>query len=259
MKKSGFFRTIKDTLFSKTSKELLLFAFFIVLSGVFWLMLTLNNTYEHEIAIPVRIVNIPKEVVLTSDETDTLKLMVRDKGLIIFSYLYGDAMSPLRVNFKMGDRGNGTGLVSSAELQHLLDKKLRSSTHVNSISPNHLVFYYNTGAHKRVPVRWRGRVIPEQLYFISHVSYSPDSITIFAPEEKLDSISVVYTEPLNSVGFRDSLQLHCKLRKVEGVKMVPDNVHVTFATDLLTEESLDGIPVEGPIAARYIQIYSDLK
>jgi YbbR domain-containing protein len=154
-------------------------------------------------------------------------------------------MTPIKVNFKMGDRGNGTGLISASDLQHLIDRKLRSSTRINSVSPNHLVFYYNTGAHKKVPVRWRGRVIPEQLYFISHVSYSPDSVTVFAPEDKLDSIRVVYTETLNSVGFRDSLQLHCKLHKMEGVKTVPDNVHVTFTTDLLTEESIDDIPVEG--------------
>ena len=245
MKKSNFFKAIKNALFSKTSREVLLFVFFLVLSGIFWLMLTLNDTYEHEIAIPVRITNIPKDVVLTSEEIDTLKLTVRDKGLVIFSYLYGDATPSLKINFKLGDRGNGTGLISGAELQYLIDKRLRSSTRVSSIKPNHLLYYYNTGAHKRVPVRWRGRVIPEQLYFISHVDYSPDSVTIFAPEEKLDSIKVIYTETLNSVGFRDSLQLHCKLRRVEGVKIVPDNVHITFTTDLLTEESIDGIPVEG--------------
>ena len=99
------------------------------------------------------------------------------------------------------------------------------------------------GACKRVPVRWKGRVIPEQLYFLSHVSYNPDSITIYAAEEQLDSIHIVYTEQLNHVGFRDTLAVDCQLRKMKGVKMVPDHVKVTFYTDVLTEESMDGIPV----------------
>ena len=33
------------------------------------------------------------------------------------------------------------------------------------------------------------------------------------------------------------------LRKMEGVKMMPDHVKTVFYTDVLTEESMDGIPV----------------
>jgi hypothetical protein len=47
------------------------------------------------------------------------------------------------------------------------------------------------------------------------------------------------------VGFRDTLVVDCRLRKMEGVKMVPDRVKTTFYTDVLTEESMDGIPVRG--------------
>lgn len=34
-----------------------------------------------------------------------------------------------------------------------------------------LEFAYNYGECKKVPVRWNGRVIPEQMYFISHVAF----------------------------------------------------------------------------------------
>ena len=96
-----------------------------------------------------------------------------------------------------------------------------------------------------MPVRWRGRVIPEHLYFLSHVTYDPDSVTVYASEERLDSIRIVYTETLNNVGFRDTLVIDCRLRKMEGVKIVPDHVKTTFYTDVLTEEKIEGIPVEG--------------
>ena len=56
---------------------------------------------------------------------------------------------------------------------------------------------YSIGHLKqKVPIRWKGRVIPEHLYFLSDVSYSPDSVTVYASEERLDSIHMVYTEPL---------------------------------------------------------------
>jgi hypothetical protein len=56
---------------------------------------------------------------------------------------------------------------------------------------------------------------------------------------------MVYTEPLNYVGFHDTLVVDTRLRKMEGVKMVPDRVRVNFYTDVLTEEQMDGIPVQG--------------
>jgi YbbR domain-containing protein len=95
-----------------------------------------------------------------------------------------------------------------------------------------------------VPVRWSGRVIPEELFFISRVAYSPDSVTIYASPEKLDSINVVYTEQLNYANFRDTLRANCELAKIKGVKMIPDHVRVTFCTDVLTEESIEGVPIK---------------
>lgn len=95
-----------------------------------------------------------------------------------------------------------------------------------------------------MPIRWKGRVIPEHLYFLSSVSYSPDSVTVYASEERLDSIHMVYTEALNYVDFRDTLSVDCRLRRMEGVKIVPNQVHVTFFTDVLTEERIDGIPIK---------------
>ena len=96
-----------------------------------------------------------------------------------------------------------------------------------------------------MPVKWTGRVIPEHLYFISHVEYFPDSVSIYASQEKLDSIKVIYTEQLNYANFRDTLSVTCKLQKIRGVKAVPDRVKVAFHTDVLTEESISDIPVKG--------------
>ncbi|MCH5301288.1 MAG: YbbR-like domain-containing protein [Prevotella sp.] len=238
-------RAIRNFLFSKANREFLIFLFFLTLSGVFWLLMTLNETYEKELAIPLRIVNVPKDIVLTSNETDTLKVTVRDRGIVLFAYLYGDAAPAISVNFKTYDRGNGTGTMQVSELTRLLNSRLNSSTKIMAIKPDRYTYYYNTGASKRIPVRWSGRVIPEHLYFLSEVIYSPDSVTVYASEEKLDSIHIAYTEQLNYVGFRDTLNVDCRLRRSEGVKLVPDRVKIAFVTDVLTEESIDNVPIEG--------------
>ncbi|MCR5469956.1 MAG: YbbR-like domain-containing protein [Prevotella sp.] len=236
---------VRNFLFSKANKELLIFLFFLGLSGIFWLNMALNETYEKEFAIPVSVVGIPKNAVLTSDEVDTVRMTIRDRGFTLLTYMYGDVLKKISISFKTYSKNNGTGSVSAQDLQKMVYQQLASGSRITSVKPEKLEFYYNYGAKKMVPVRWSGRVIPEELYFISSVHYSPDSVTIYASEEKLDSINMVYTEQLNYANFRDTLIANCELSKIKGVKMVPDHVKVAFFTDVLTEERIEGIPVEG--------------
>ena len=238
-------QTAKDFMFSRANREFLVFLFFLALSGIFWLLLTLNETYEKEYAVPVSITNIPKNAVLTSEETDTVKVTIRDKGYTLMTYLYGDIINKLNMNFHNYSHNNGTGIVTSQDIQKQLYLQLASGSKITSVKPEKLEFFYNYGAKKKVPVRWSGRVIPEELYFISRVAYSPDSVLIYASDQKLDSINMVYTEQLNYANFRDTLSVTCELSKIKGVKMVPDKVNVSFFTDVLTEEYIEGVPVKG--------------
>ena len=226
------------------NKQFLTFLFFLMLSAIFWFTITLNETYERELKIPVQIVGIPKNVVLTSPTNDTIRATIRDKGWMLVAYLYGKRMPNLQLNYKNYDRGNGAGIISASELKRLVDQQLESSTTVTSVKPDRLEFFYNNGECKRVPVRLTGRVIPEQLYYISQVYYIPDSVDVYASPDKLDSIRTIYTEPLNYVGFRDTLTIGCKLSHPNDVKVVPERIQIEINTDVLTEETIEGIPVQ---------------
>ena len=240
-----WWQIVSDFVFSNTNKDFLVFLFFLGLSGIFWLSLTLNETYEREFSIPVSVVDIPKNAVLTSDEVDTIKMTIRDKGIVLVAYQYGDYLNRLRIPFKNYTRNNGSGSVPASELQKLVYQNLVSSSKITACKPDKLEFFYNYGTHKKVPVRWSGRVIPEELYFISRVDYSPDSVTVYASDEKLDSINIIYTETLNYANFRDTLTITCQLAKLKGVKVVPDKVKINFYTDVLTEENIEGVPIQG--------------
>ena len=222
-----------------------MFLFFLVLSGIFWLSLTLNETYEHEFSVPFSVIGVPKNAVLTSDEVDTIRVTIRDKGIVLVAYQYGDALRRIEMPFRNYTHNNGTGLISASEIQKRIYQRLVNSSRITAIKPEKMEFYYNYGTKKQVPIRWSGRVIPEELYFISRVSYEPDSVTIYASQEKLDSINMVYTEQLNYANFRDTLTVDCNLAKLKGVKTVPDRVRVSFFTDVLTEERISNIPIVG--------------
>lgn len=242
---SNIIKTIGNFLFSKANREFLVFLFFFALSGIFWLFMTLNQNYELELRIPVKFVGVPKNAVLTSGETDTVRITVSDKGIILATYLYGHELQPLLVDFKAYAHNRGSGSVPAADLKKMALQRIMASSKITSIKPDRLVFYYNFGERKRVPVKYSGQVVPDNLYYLSEVLYTPDSVTIFASREKLDSIDAVYTETLDYTEVRDTLTVHPKLRRIAGVKMVPEDVTVSFRLDVLTEASIEGIPITG--------------
>lgn len=242
---SDVIKIIRNFLFSKTNREFLIFLFFLALSGTFWLMMTLNESYEQEVLIPVHYVDVPKNIVVTSGETDTVRVTVSDKGIILATYLFGNEITPIRIDFKTYSHGNGQGIVSQAELKRMVVNKLAASSKFVNVKPERLVFYYNNGEKKRVPIKYSGQVLPADLYYMAEVKYDPDSVTIFASREKLDSISDVHTESLNYTDVRDTLNIQAQLRRIAGVKMVPEAVNISFRTDVLTETSIGNIPVKG--------------
>ena len=90
MEENGFWTIVKNFLLSNINKQLFTFLFFLMLSAIFWLILTLNENYEKELKIPVRIVNLPRNVMLTSASVDTVRATVNDKGWVLLNYMIGE-------------------------------------------------------------------------------------------------------------------------------------------------------------------------
>lgn len=231
-------------MFSQMNKEFLIFLFFLFLSGMFWLMMTLNETYEQEICVPVKLAGQPTNVVVTSEPDDTLKVTVRDKGYALAYYLYGDRISPLVIPFAAyANKQTGKGVVAAADLQKLVSQKLAASSKITAIKPDRLDFYFNYGQSKVVPVRLAGSVSPAKTFYLARSRVVPDSVVIYADRHLLDSIRYVTTEPLRIVNFSDTVVRKVSLARIRGVKMVPAEVRVALYPDVLTEESME-VPVK---------------
>lgn len=230
-------------MFSQMNKEFLIFLFFLFLSGIFWLMMTLNETYEQEVRVPVKLTGVPTSVVITGALPDSMRVTVRDKGYTIVTYLYGDRIKPVIVNFAAyANRQTGRGTVPSADMQKMVLLKLSGSSKIVGMKPDRLDFYFNYGQSKKVPVRLTGSVVPERGFYLARTRILPDSVVIYANRSLLDSIRYVSTSPLRIVNFGDTVVHEAALAPITGVKMVPSCVKVALYPDILTEETME-VPV----------------
>lgn len=236
------YKVIKNFLFGVINKEFLVFMFFLAMSAFFWMLMTLNETYEREIHVPVRMVSVPNNVVITDPLPDTIKVTVRDKGYILLPYVYGDVIQTINVPFPNYAKSSGKGAITSAELQRLVRSVLYGSTTIVSVKADKLDFTYNYGLSKKVPVLFDGSVNVADKYYLARTKVIPDSVMIYASRSMLDSIKEVYTSHIEVENLEDTLSKTVHIRKIPGVKIVPDKVKVTLFADVLTEKIVE-VPI----------------
>ncbi len=237
------YKIVRDFLFGALNKEFLIFLFFLAVSGSFWLLMTLNETYEKELPVIVRIAGVPKNVVMTTDISDTVYVTVKDKGFMLLSYTTSNKLHPVVLNFATyANKQTGHGQVPTADLQKYIRQQLFASSAITSVKADRLDFFFNYGINKEVKVMLAGNIIPGENYYLAHVQFSPEKVTVYASQSKLDSIDAVSTEYLNIVNFNDTVVKTVRLKSMTGVKIVPQTVKITLYPDILTEESLE-VPI----------------
>ena len=240
----NIYQVVRNFLFSWLNREFLIFLFFLALSGLFWLLMALNETYEAEIPIAVRIVNVPKNVVLTTESTDTLHVTVRDKGFTIATYLYSDRIRPVSINFnQFANKTTERGGVTTSDLQRLIYPQLFASSKIVMVKPDKFVFFFNYGQSKQIPVRLRGQVLPSRSYYLASTKIWPQNVLVYASKKTLDSIRYIDTEELNLTNIEDTVVRNIALKKISGVKLIPSSVKVSFYPDVLTEETVE-VPIQ---------------
>ena len=234
----------RNFLQSPQCREFLLFLFFLFIASSFWILQTLNDEYETEVSIPLRIKNVPESVVFTSDIPQSLNLKLEDKGTVLVKYKIGNRFSPITLDFEeFLQKGNHIRLLST-DLTKKIQSQLVVSTHVKEIKPDTLEIIYTQGEGKKVPVRIKEVPIPRRQYYIVGQSMTPDSITVYAPQNILNSIHEVYTQNTGLSDIADTTNFSLAITPIKGAKFIPNKVDVSFYADILTEKTVS-VPVQG--------------
>ena len=232
-------KAVRNFLFSGLNKEFLIFLFFLALSGIFWLMMTLNETMEREFKIPVRLTGVPRNAVMTGELADTVRVTIKDKGFTLVTYDF----RPLTFRFSSyADEDTGEGVVPVADVQKQVLSQMYGSSKLLQLKPGKFDFYFTYGSSKKVPVGFRGKITTHKSYYLAHTEFNPSMVTVYANKQQLDQLQAVEIEPFNYRNLQDTIRQMVKIKKIRGVKIVPPMVRISVYPDVLTEESVE-VPV----------------
>lgn len=238
------YKQMKDFLLSDKSREFFIFLFFFFIASGFWLLQTLNNDYETEFSIPVKLKGVPNNVVITSEPASELHIKVKDKGTVLLNYMLGKSFYPITLDFNDYKGTNGHVSVYAPQFERKILSQLNASTRLLSLKPDTLEYYYSTGESKLVPVRLQGTVSAGREYYLSDTIFTPDSVLVYASEKALDTITVAYTQKLKLEDISDTLKRQVSLASRKGVKFVPASIEMMLPVDIYTEKTVE-VPLRG--------------
>ncbi len=217
--------------------------FFLTLSASFWLFLKLEDEYDYSIAVPVKLVNVPENVVITTPLPGNIRITVHDHGGILLKYRYSQSPDTICVDFNDYNKISGHVTLLASDIAQSVVNTLDGTTKVVAVKPDTVEYFYNFGSFRQLPVRIGGKVSADSLYAVADTVISPRFVKVYASEEVLDTMTQIYTKPFVLDKISKNTTCTVGLAIVRGVKTVPDKVRVTFDADLVTEKTVQ-VPVE---------------
>ena len=236
---------IRNFLRISDGREFLVFLFFLFVAFVFWYLTTMNQEYEMTYTVKLELKNVPSEMLVTEPLPKEMKVVLKDKGEKLVEYKARGKMKVLDVDYRRYANVMGRTAIYGAELDKLLSSRLASSTEIVSTSLDTLKYYVADGRGVKLPLRIRGVIEADRQHAVEHIALNPDSVTVYASRQVLDTMTAVYTPYVNHVGLADSVNQVIELDAKEwGVRYSPSEVNLHVAVSPYVQKSVM-VPVEG--------------
>ena len=234
---------VKTVLILLRSKSFLTFLFFLTLSTAFWCFEAFKEVNTVEISVPLRLTNIPENVVVTTELPKDVRITLRDKNSSLFFYRYFQTMAPVEIDFSHYANPSCHVRLPKEDVRRGLKSNFETSTELLGLRPDTLEYFYSYGTSKTVDTRLQGKLAPADGYYIVRQELHPALATVYATERQLDTISAALTLPYYHTDLTESFSTQIYLQDVKGAKFLPDTVRLSVEVDRLVEKTL-ALPVQ---------------
>ena len=228
---------------SEKFRKMMIFLGFLLLAFCFWLLRSFQNDYTQTYEVPLSIINLPPEFVLTDDPPEFIRVTVSAKGNDIFRYNYRKGFMPIEMDVNHFDKANKSFVFSADQLNNEIQKQLLGNTQLQSIYPSYIQISYKKRESKQVPVMINGAIVPASQRMLSgEIQISPAVITAYGAKEVIDTLKNVFTDYFEALDLKDSVEKIVNLPKMKGIQFVPDKITVSIPVEEFTEKIIE-IPI----------------
>ncbi len=239
-------RRAKEMILGQKGQDVLVFLFFLLVSFGFWLLQTLDETFDIEIPVSLELKGVPNNVLITTPLPSEARVTLHDRGTILVSHFLRHNLRPVVINFDQYDDNEESGhvRVSLQDVQRAVQSQLSNSTHITAIRPDTLEFYYNRGLAYTLPVELDARITTNPQHYVKSITLQPDSVMVYAPIQVLDTMKVAHTQLLSKSDLDETTEWQVPFKTIKGVRYEPNVVTVRAIVDYYTEKTVE-VPIVG--------------
>ncbi len=231
------------------NKKLLVFLFFLVVSTIFWFLSMLGKDYTTDMRYPVRYTNFPENKVLVGELPENLILNVRGNGYTLLRYRLSSRLLPIIFDVnsfslnRVSDESD-TFFILSSVAKSKISGQLGADIEINEILPDTLFFHFSEVVSRKLPVKADLQIEFRRQYMQSGpVALDPDTVTVSGPESVMDTLELVFTEPLAKEQVDRTVVTDVLLRPEKYLRFSEESVRVNVPVEQFTEASIT-VPIE---------------
>ena len=167
-----------------------------LLSTLFWVLIKFSKEYTYYIDYPIDYVNLPLDKYFKDEPLDNLQIKVKGFGFNFLKEVFTKRNLAVNVSGLAYHNPKESNFFLTASHLPEISSRLSGFT-ILSIEPDTLFLKYSTKTKRTVQVKVLTDVAFRENYkAYSSLKVSPDKVDLFGPDDLIDSINVVYTEPL---------------------------------------------------------------
>ena len=139
---------------NRIKKDVFVFAFFLFLSFAFWYINSLEKSIEAEISYPFRYINLPREKLITVEQSVPLNLFLKGKGFSILTLKIAGGKNPLLIDIskisykKLPGTNNLNYYILTSGLIKSFSSQIKSGCEITSVKPDTLFFTFEKAISK---------------------------------------------------------------------------------------------------------------
>jgi YbbR domain-containing protein len=211
----------------------------LVLAVSLWLFVVGEETSEIGLSIPVEIINVPPDLVVTNDVIEDINVRVSGPRRMIRS-LASETLSKI-IDLQAAQAGIINFDIAPEDLP------LPHGVKVTRLSPTNVTLQLEKIEQKRLNILPILQGSPTAGYEVISVRFIPDKVTVSGPASVLASLDTLWTKPINvekrSESFKQPVTLDLSMHQITALNKEPIQVEVTVDQRVISR-SYDSIPVK---------------
>ncbi|WP_423819123.1 YbbR-like domain-containing protein [Salinimicrobium sp. TIG7-5_MAKvit] len=235
------FKTVTKARFKKTDFNS--FLFFLFFAIVIWIFVQFSKQYSEVIEIPVEYVNVPPDKLLLNNP-ESLQLRVQENG---FTVAWFSLFAPtITIDLAQAHVDDGNLVYDLIENRAQLQSQLELDMDNNQFLKEVLTVNFEQKQEKRLPVIFRSNIEYAAGYSaVSDLQFTPDSIMVSGPDNVLDTLSRLLTEPLTLSKVKNDREgaVYLDTTALPNVTFYKNKVEYSLDVEKFTEGKVQ-VPIE---------------